>query len=371
MPPMYTDLRKLMNFVKYSSLTMQQIKVQSTRAVIHIHARGVIHVDIKPENICIDLNCDSGDVHCKLIDFGSCVVFDEHCLREGDSVVSTNSKQGGVRTIRTTKGYQPPELISSGKLSPSGDIFSLGVVFGELIENCKEHGENLVEIRELALDMQMLDFRCRPTARDVSIRLGDLKTQQPVFRVMNIPIRGSGIANVLRRGMSYKNVADVFINDTSTGIHKLVSLVRSADINVICDAFWMLYEASLEQVRDTNADGVSVLAVFPYFDSRVHLSLECGLFYVKSLDTLSQIPQFTLSENMKGHICNLSLESRACARPIIRCLSNCRHNDGLHEWCCDDHRLWGVNHIKFVDFVESFAGDWDTSCADAASLLIK
>lgn len=84
---------------------------QILRALEYIHSRDMIYVDIKPGNIMMIKD----DI--KLLDFGLCSSLDQE-----------------YDTIRGTLPYMPPETVS-GKFSLKTDIFSLGIVFYELVAN--------------------------------------------------------------------------------------------------------------------------------------------------------------------------------------------------------------------------------------------
>jgi hypothetical protein len=86
------------------------------RAVHYAHERGVLHRDLKPSNILID---KQGQAH--LTDFGLAKIADE-------TVAVTPST-----TILGTPGYMAPEQASGGVSQAAGDIYSLGVIFYELL----------------------------------------------------------------------------------------------------------------------------------------------------------------------------------------------------------------------------------------------
>jgi serine/threonine protein kinase len=76
--PKSPDSRKSMDLFecieKYESFAeplARQIFAQIVRGVCHLHEIGLVHRDIKDENILIDDN-----FHVKLIDFGSSAFFD-------------------------------------------------------------------------------------------------------------------------------------------------------------------------------------------------------------------------------------------------------------------------------------------------------
>lgn len=88
---------------------------QLTSAIAHAHENGVIHRDIKPQNILIDEN---GDV--KVTDFGIAVAF------SSTTITQTNSVLGSVH-------YLSPEQARGGIASEKSDIYSLGIVMFELV----------------------------------------------------------------------------------------------------------------------------------------------------------------------------------------------------------------------------------------------
>jgi serine/threonine protein kinase len=184
MPLMHMDLRVFMHRVVYDISIMVHIKIQTMKAVYHIHTREIVHLDIKPENICVDFDSsqhqciNSSDIRCRLVAFGSSLAIKE--LHGRRDLHDPQSITNVVRcfTIQTTRGYQPPKLTANGSISFAGDIYSIGVVFSELINN--SHGNNTSTfslvmqpdtstLRQLSLDMQSPEFRRRPSSRDVLI----------------------------------------------------------------------------------------------------------------------------------------------------------------------------------------------------------
>ncbi len=81
-------------------------------AVGHAHVRGVLHGDLKPDNILID---DAGHAH--VADWGL-------ARRLGDAPVGD-----GAGTI----GYLAPEQRDRGALSPATDVWCLGVILVEVL----------------------------------------------------------------------------------------------------------------------------------------------------------------------------------------------------------------------------------------------
>lgn len=85
------------------------------------HAHQIIHRDIKPDNIL--LTCVSGEEAVKVLDFGVAKLLD--LVGESGSVTK------GMR-VGTPK-YMSPEQVLGEDLDPRSDLFSLGIVFYEMV----------------------------------------------------------------------------------------------------------------------------------------------------------------------------------------------------------------------------------------------
>jgi len=84
-------------------------------ALGHAHQRGVIHRDIKPDNLMFD----TATGQLKITDFG--------VARAEDS----GATQTGM--VLGTPAYMAPEQLAGAPASPAGDLYSLGVVLFELL----------------------------------------------------------------------------------------------------------------------------------------------------------------------------------------------------------------------------------------------
>lgn len=93
-------------------------------ALSFIHARGIVHRDIKLQNVLV-----GPDGHAVLSDFGIAKIFDPS-LREdvGLSPEETIHAAEGRRTVMGSLGYLAPELEMGVAASPASDYYALGVL---------------------------------------------------------------------------------------------------------------------------------------------------------------------------------------------------------------------------------------------------
>ena len=117
---------------KRGSLTISEaidIMLQITDGIAHAHDSYIIHRDLKPQNIMIQ---DDGQI--KITDFGIAMALNSTQLTQ------TNSVMGSVH-------YLPPEQASGKGSTIKSDIYSIGIIFYELLTGSLPfRGDNAVEI---------------------------------------------------------------------------------------------------------------------------------------------------------------------------------------------------------------------------------
>src|SRR5690606_29619990 len=105
----------IQEFSPLSAARSVHIMKQLTSAIAHAHENGIIHRDIKPQNILMD---EEGNV--KITDFGIATSLG------ATSFTQTNSVIGTVH-------YLSPEQARGGLATMKSDIYALGIVFYELL----------------------------------------------------------------------------------------------------------------------------------------------------------------------------------------------------------------------------------------------
>jgi serine/threonine protein kinase len=162
-----------------------QLLREVARGLSVAHARGLIHRDLKPDNVIV-----GPDLRPRILDFGLALSLEEA------------SRQG--RGFEGTPLYASPEQAKGEALSPASDVFSLGsLMFKVLTGKAPFAGDSIHQVleaivssappflREVAVgvpeDLQAICLAClawqpadRPSAELVALELGRFLVGEPV-----------------------------------------------------------------------------------------------------------------------------------------------------------------------------------------------
>src|SRR5688500_18117656 len=150
----YISGETLYNYCDTNRLkTRERLKIfqKICSALEYAHERQIIHRDIKPSNILINR---SGSP--KLLDFGIAKILDPDLIHE-----SINPTASMLRMM--TPDYASPEQVEGKEVTPSSDIYSLGILLYELLTGHRPDnfgGRALHEVsRAICEDMPELPSR--------------------------------------------------------------------------------------------------------------------------------------------------------------------------------------------------------------------
>ncbi|HYN90304.1 MAG TPA: serine/threonine-protein kinase, partial [Thermoleophilaceae bacterium] len=111
-------LSELLQAGAVSDRDVARIGAALCEALEHAHARGVIHRDVKPQNVMVVAEPAAGAGFAKLADFGVAHVV------SGDSLTRTGDVVG-------TLAYMAPEQAEGARVTPAGDVYSLALTLYE------------------------------------------------------------------------------------------------------------------------------------------------------------------------------------------------------------------------------------------------
>eukprot|EP00540_Astrosyne_radiata_P009950 CAMPEP_0116868594 /NCGR_PEP_ID=MMETSP0418-20121206/27283_1 /TAXON_ID=1158023 /ORGANISM="Astrosyne radiata, Strain 13vi08-1A" /LENGTH=694 /DNA_ID=CAMNT_0004504581 /DNA_START=140 /DNA_END=2224 /DNA_ORIENTATION=- len=117
----------LINYGAYSEADAARLVFEVVSALAFLHGVGVVHADLKPENLLLcSKNRRDGTI--KMIDFGCSVVYDlrDDEAPDGGELAHANRNPG---PSTGTTAYWPPERFKPGNTAnPAMDMWSVGVI---------------------------------------------------------------------------------------------------------------------------------------------------------------------------------------------------------------------------------------------------
>lgn len=154
-----TTLRELLKEGRFDARRAIRFATHIAEALEAAHAQGVVHGDVKPENVVVQ-----PDERIKLLDFG---------IARRTAEVAVTTSTGAEATLDAvpessfagTLAYMPPEQLRRESLDGRADLFALGVVLYEMIAARQPFaGASTTE-----LIAQILDEKKLPQQLDESI----------------------------------------------------------------------------------------------------------------------------------------------------------------------------------------------------------
>jgi eukaryotic-like serine/threonine-protein kinase len=118
------SLRARMDRGRVSAEATIDIGTQIAEGLSSAHAAGILHRDLKPQNVML-----TPDGRVKILDFG---LAKSLAARDSDPDGMTLSKGTGVGTVLGTPGYMAPEQALGKPVDARADLFALGVVLYEM-----------------------------------------------------------------------------------------------------------------------------------------------------------------------------------------------------------------------------------------------
>jgi predicted Ser/Thr protein kinase len=177
-------LRQLLQHGKLAPEEALGIVPRICEALQFAHQKGIVHRDIKPENILLD---KSGQV--KITDFGIAKV-----IRPGASDRSLT----GAKDVVGTPHYMAPEQIEEpAKVDHRADIYSLGVVFYEMLTGELPLGKFQPPSNKVEVDVRLDEVVLRALAKEPERRYQQVSEVKTAVETITRAAAGAGGAGDL------------------------------------------------------------------------------------------------------------------------------------------------------------------------------
>jgi serine/threonine protein kinase len=154
-----------------------QLSAQLMLALIHAHDKGIVHRDIKPDNVFL-LNVSGVRLHVRVLDFGIARIYRGDAAGQAEPLTHAGAVLGTPR-------YMSPEQLAGQAVDARSDIYSAALVIHEAVTGQLPYvsGKNLCELcPEATAALQALLDHCLkqnpaerpPSAVEVYLRLQEL-----------------------------------------------------------------------------------------------------------------------------------------------------------------------------------------------------
>lgn len=146
-----SSLRELLADRSITERDAVEFVPQIAEALQHAHEAGIVHRDVKPENVLVD---SLGRV--RLVDFGLATLFGPDAARSPDD-----------HRVAGTLGYMAPEQFTMPEtVDHRADIYSTGVVFYEMLAGELPRADRLPPSRKAATDPRLDPIVLRALERE-------------------------------------------------------------------------------------------------------------------------------------------------------------------------------------------------------------
>ncbi len=222
--------------------TAADIVRQAARALAAAHAAGIVHRDVKPENLMV-----RGDGLVKVLDFGLARLMP---ARDGDTErVTASGTAAGI--VLGTLRYMAPEQAAGRPVESAADVFALGLVLYELLTTRHAFGHEVgwgvlgaiareaaipasrldptlpAALDELLLKMLEKEPHKRPTASEVATHLEHIAGPVPAVRRELATVRS--VPTPIGRGVELTMLRATF-DGAASGVGQMVTVAGEPGI---------------------------------------------------------------------------------------------------------------------------------------------
>ena len=177
------NLRELMSSSRTSPREALAIVPQICDALQYAHDLGIVHRDIKPDNILLN---QQGQV--KIADFGVARIVGLAAVRAGAyaDVIGLQATAESGRIVGTPQYMAPEQMATPAEADHRADIYSLGVVFYQMLTGQMPSAALQPPSRHVTIDVRLDEIVMRALERQPELRYqhaSEIKTQVQMIAV--------------------------------------------------------------------------------------------------------------------------------------------------------------------------------------------
>lgn len=214
--------------------TYWRILRQVLEGLAHIHSQGIIHRDLKPMNIFIDEN-----QNVKIGDFGLAKNVHNLTIGKPNMLDLNKSSEELTSEIGTTLYVAYEVMNGNGNYNEKVDMYSLGIIFFEMIYELDTNMERYTAIRNLRTESIVFpaDFDSkRFTVEKNIIKL--LLVHDPQKRPSANELLSNGLIKIEQQDELMKKALNAFIDPSSSWNHQARNLLFTQAYDFSRDSFY-------------------------------------------------------------------------------------------------------------------------------------
>ncbi|MCH9023166.1 MAG: serine/threonine protein kinase, partial [Planctomycetes bacterium] len=271
-----TDLRQVLQTGNLTTQEALAIVPQICQALQYAHDEGIVHRDIKPENILLD---KKGRV--KIADFGLARLLDKPAAVY--TLTAVGQKMG-------TPHYMAPEQIAgSPNIDHRADIYSLGVVFYEMLTGQLPLGRFDPPSKKVQVDVRLDEIVLRTLEQEPARRYQHVSQVQT--DIENIAIATSPAKAVSKEELTSEQALREQIKRPAIGLLVAASFDCLIGFFFILRMFWGS-PATLEEGSST----MQVLATWSYIANiGIILSVIIAVFIIVAMIKMMNLQAYRLA----------------------------------------------------------------------------
>jgi serine/threonine protein kinase/Tol biopolymer transport system component len=135
------SFRDLLTHHRPSTRKAIDYAIQIAHGLAAAHEKGIVHRDIKPDNLFI-----TNDERVKILDFGLAKLTQPSSDESAQTDIATRRVHTNPGAVMGTAGYMSPEQVRAAAVDHRSDIFSFGAVLYEMLSGRRAfHGDSAIE----------------------------------------------------------------------------------------------------------------------------------------------------------------------------------------------------------------------------------
>jgi hypothetical protein len=237
------NLRQLIESGELAPETAISIVPQVCESLQFAHDQGIVHRDIKPENILVD---SRGMV--KIADFG--------LARLTESSAKDFTLTGTHQVMGTPRYMAPEQMEGSHDVDHRADIYSLGVVFYEMLTGEVPAGHFDPPSKKVQIDVRLDEVVLRSLAREPERRyqqVSEVKSEVEAIsgsaqRHVSTTDAASLQTELLSPGKSANQVDPAQIRSVERKVQRVASVLFAAGLTVVVSGLLFVFVLEFEPV---------------------------------------------------------------------------------------------------------------------------